>query len=137
MKHCNFSNCNQVFLSAQSTAKFNIKEAIVSAFKLSAQVEDCLVEDLAVLEEETAINAGGDECYREHFQVVPYQRLKHNKLNSLLWTKWSRFLCSVLYVFGVVFQHKLILVHKLLWLRRYIFHLSIRLICLDYEVGTR
>lgn len=73
MKCCSFPNCNQVSLSAQSIANFKIKEAIVSAFKLSAKVEDCLMECLAVLEEETDINAGGDECYRECFRGVPYQ----------------------------------------------------------------
>lgn len=82
-------------------ANFKIKEAIVSVFKLFAKVEDCLVECPPVLEEETDINAGGDECYRECFQGVPYQGLKHKKLNSLVWRKWSRFLCLVLYVFGI------------------------------------
>lgn len=44
LKFFSFANYNQVSLSAQSIANFKIKEAIVSVFKLSAKVEDCLVE---------------------------------------------------------------------------------------------
>lgn len=30
-----------------------------------------------MFEEKTDVNAGGDECYGEHIQGVPYQKLKH------------------------------------------------------------
>lgn len=57
----------------------------------------------AMLEEETGINEDCDECYRKCFKWALYQGLNHSKVNLLLLRKWSKFLCSVLHVLGVIF----------------------------------